>query len=72
MAAESFSFPGSTNLASGSYDDETQDLEITFRSGATYAYRNVPQGIVEGLKAAASAGEYFARQIKLRYPGVRV
>lgn len=53
MAAESFSFPGSTNLASGSYDDETQELEITFRSGATYAYRNVPQGIVEGLKAAA-------------------
>jgi hypothetical protein len=72
MAAEGFHFPKSRNLMAGAYDPDTQELSITFRSGETYSYRNVPQGIVAGLKAAGSAGEYFAQQIRPRFPGTRL
>ncbi len=72
MAVESFTFPGSSNLTGGSYDDETQELIIEFRSGDGYAYRNVPQGIVAGLRGADSPGGYFARQIRSRFGGTRL
>ncbi len=72
MSVETFSFPGSSNLASGSYDDETQELTIEFRSGDEYAYRNVPQGIVAGLRGADSPGGYFARQIRSRFGGTKL
>ena len=63
---ETFTFPGSSNLASGIYDDETELLEVTFRSGETYEGR-VPQGVVAGLRGAGSAGSYYHRQIRSRY-----
>lgn len=66
MAVETFSFPGSSNLVSGSYDDTTELLEITFRSGETYEGK-VPQGLVAGLRSAGSAGSYYHRQIRSRY-----
>ena len=72
MAIETFTFPGSSNLAGGSYDDETQELTIEFRSGDEYAYRNVPQGIVAGLRGAGSPGQYFHRQIRSRFGGTRI
>lgn len=72
MALDTTTFAGSSNLASGSYDDETQELTVEFRSGETYAYRNVPQGIWAGLKGAGSAGSYFHRQVRSRFAGRRL
>lgn len=71
MAVESFTFAGSSNLAGGSYDDEAQRLELEFRNGATYAYSNVPQGVVEGLRSAGSAGAYWNRY-KNRFAYTRI
>lgn len=71
MAVETFDFPGSSNLLGGSYDDATEELTIEFVSGETYAYRNVPQGIVAGLRSSGSAGQYFHRQIRNRFAGTR-
>lgn len=65
--AETTNFPGSSNLASASYDPEVENLVIEFNSGLTYTYFNVPPSIYRGLQTAGSAGEYFARQIRGRF-----
>lgn len=68
---ENFLFRSSSNLASGSYDDETEMLTVTFRDGRTYEGK-VPQGVAAGLQGAGSPGGYYARQIRGRYPMVEV
>jgi hypothetical protein len=57
----------STALASAGYDAETQQLEIEFRSGRTYRYRDVPAGVYEFLLRTPRKGSYFARIIEGRY-----
>ena len=68
MALEVFTFPGSSNLASGSYDTESCELIIYFTSGSTYSYKDVPQAIKDGLLKAPSAGGYFAQNIRNSFP----
>ena len=67
MTTESGSLVSSM-LDSYEYDDETGRLDLTFASGGTYTYGNVPPEIVEGLKASASPGGYWRANIKGRYP----
>ncbi len=67
VVAETTQFPGSSNLASATYDPEVENLVIEFQSGSSYTFFNVPPSIYRGLQTAGSAGEYFARQIKGRF-----
>lgn len=46
------------------YNDETNELSITFTSGGTYSYPSVPEAEYNGLIAAVSAGQYFHKHIK--------
>ena len=46
------------------YDRKTENLNITFTSGGSYDYPNVPEDIVLGLLKAESAGKYFHQFIK--------
>jgi hypothetical protein len=46
------------------YDDEACELDITFTSGKTYRYREVPSEIYDGLLDAESKGEFFNDNIK--------
>lgn len=57
----------SSDLKSVGYDEETQTLEIEFRSGAIYEYYNVPQNIYDGLMSASSYGKYFNQNIRDNY-----
>jgi hypothetical protein len=57
----------STAIRSGTYDTETQTMELYFISGRSYTFENVPEHVWDGLCAARSAGSYFAGQIKGRY-----
>jgi hypothetical protein len=66
MADEPFTL-SSSNLAGGSYDDETGELTIEFVNGGTYTYSGVPPEVVRGLQTATSAGKYFANYIKTHY-----
>ena len=61
LLEQSFS---STAIARGSYDTDTQQMELAFTSGRTYTFENVPEHVWEGLCSARSAGSYFASQIK--------
>jgi KTSC domain-containing protein len=54
----------SSNLASAAYNAENETLAITFKSGATYTYSDVPETVYENLLSAASPGSYFASDIR--------
>lgn len=54
----------SSNLDSCAYDPETSELDVTFKSGGTWTYRNVNQQEYEGLLTAPSAGKYFHNIIR--------
>ena len=46
------------------YDDAASELDITFTSGKTYRYLEVPVEIYDGLLDAGSKGEFFNDNIK--------
>jgi hypothetical protein len=46
------------------YDDDAGELDITFTSGKTYRYRDVPPDVYDELLDAESKGEYFNENIK--------
>jgi hypothetical protein len=62
----------STNLSAIGYDESSRTLRVEFRNGGTYDYYDVPQSEFDGLRNAASHGEYLARNIKGRYRYARV
>lgn len=49
------------------YDQDAATLYITFVSGISYKYKNVPQYVYLMLKAAGSKGRYFNHHIKNKY-----
>lgn len=57
----------SSAIASATYDDENEDLTITFRNGGAYDYHGVPAEIFQGLANASSPGRYWHANIKDQY-----
>jgi hypothetical protein len=60
--------PSSSNIDQIDYDEAGKILTITFKDGAAYAYTGVPRDVFFGIQHASSAGSYFYRQIRGRYP----
>jgi hypothetical protein len=54
------------------YDDDANDLDITFTSGKTYRYLKVPAEVYEWLLDAESKGEFFNNNIKDEFNFVEV
>ncbi len=54
----------SSNISLIGYAPKKKILRITFTSGASYDYENVPPKIFVGLITAESHGEYFYKRIK--------
>jgi hypothetical protein len=48
------------SIASASYDTKEKELTVTFLTGRTYTYVNVPKETYDDLVASKSAGKYFA------------
>ena len=75
---QSFSFPASSHLGRGEYDPADPEkgteavLTIEFRRGGVYAYKNVPQDIVDRMKEDAQPGRIFEREVKRAYPTERI
>lgn len=67
MVQETTEFPGSSNLSSATYDPDVENLTISFNSGDSYVYFNVPPAVYRSLTLAGSAGAYFNRNIKQRF-----
>ena len=51
-------------IKSATYDEGREVLTITFTSGKSYEYYDVPAAVYEGLVAAPSAGQYFNKVIR--------
>jgi hypothetical protein len=49
------------------YDERSADLRVTFVSGKTYKYYDVPRGVYESFRRAASKGTFFNAHIRDRY-----
>ena len=45
----------------------TGELTLTFASGLSYTYPDVPKSVYDGLLAAGSAGSYYNSVIKPQY-----
>jgi lysyl-tRNA synthetase, class II len=54
----------SSVLSMAEYDDEAQTLDLTFNSGRTYTYHDVPKDVYDGLVSSSSPGQYYNSQIK--------
>ncbi|WP_324609849.1 KTSC domain-containing protein [Pseudomonas cannabina] len=57
----------SSAITAVGYDPATGRMKIIFKQGPPYDYCHVPPNIYEGLIAAGSKGNYFARMIRDRY-----
>ena len=62
----------SSNLHSIGYDPARKIAAVRFRSGAIYHYANVDQETMTQFYTAPSRGNFFARQIKGKFPGMKV
>jgi hypothetical protein len=58
----------STTLATVAYDDARELLQLEFRNRAIYQYFGVPSAVHAALLRAPSAGKYFNRVIRGRFP----
>lgn len=54
----------SSLLSKASYNAETEELTITFKSGATWKYLAVTQEEINNFAVSASQGSYFLHYIK--------
>jgi hypothetical protein len=61
----------SSTMKGFSYDEESEQLTITFKNDARYVYGGVPGELVEEFKESDSKGRFFALEIKNIYRGVR-
>jgi KTSC domain len=49
------------------YNVTTRELRVTFVSGKTYVYADVPEPLYRTFRAAFSKGEFFNRHIRDKY-----
>lgn len=62
----------SSRILKMSYIKSKKLLTITFNSGATYEYYDVPKEVIDGITQADSLGKYFDKNIKGIYNYRRV
>ena len=62
----------SSNLQAVGYDPDANVLAVQFGSGHIFHYANVPLKLWEGLEAAPSKGQFYAREIKGRFTAEKV
>jgi len=57
----------STAIADIDYDEDRQQLTVTFVTGRIYRYIDVPFDVAAGFQSAFSKGAFFNSQIRDRY-----
>lgn len=55
---------GSSYIKDHSYDPKARELSITFHSGKSFTYSDVPSHIATGLRDAPSKGQFFHGKIR--------
>jgi len=62
----------SSVVAAMNYNSEKKLLTITFVSGLTYIYENVPENIYRAMKTSGSKGTYLNKHIKGHFPHKKI
>ena len=62
----------SSVIYSMEYDRELRTLKITYVSGYTYLYKDIPENVYKELKASRVKGRYLRFFIKGKYPFEKV
>jgi hypothetical protein len=62
----------STMMVSVGYDARLAILEIEFRSGDIYEYRDVPELVYRGLLKAPSKGRFFHTRIDSKFTFIQI
>ena len=57
----------SSSIASVGYGRASKLLEIEFRSGAIYRYRDVPKKVFKAFSTSQSKGHFFSAEIRGKY-----
>jgi hypothetical protein len=57
----------SRDIAIVGYDPNAFVLEVTFRAGGVYRYRQVPADVHQAFLSASSQGMYFRNHIREQY-----
>ena len=57
-------FNPSSNILAVTYDDDSSELYVQFKSGKTYRYSPIPAAVADGFAVAASAGQYLNAAVK--------
>mgnify|MGYP001358560188 FL=1 len=66
------SYYDSSNILKSIYHENTADLDVVFKSGAVYRYRNVPMGVLLEFEQAKSQGKYLNKKIRNTFPTNKV
>lgn len=64
--------PNSTSISKCTYDDATKEMHITFASGGTHCFKDIPKKEYDDLNAAPSKGSHFHQRIRRNYLSVKV
>jgi hypothetical protein len=57
----------SSNVSAFRYDASTKVLQIRFKSGRIYGYKDVPENVVQEFSTADSKGKFVNASIKHNY-----
>ena len=57
----------SSMVSSISYDTDSSTMVVTFNTGKSYAYANVPEEVAKDAANAASVGEFINAEVKGRF-----
>jgi hypothetical protein len=63
--------PLSSTISHVGYDDETNELSITFKHGGEHLYRGVSPEEHKSLIEAPSTGQHFHTHIRTQYTGAK-
>lgn len=63
---------GSDAITEVAYRFDKQVLEVTFKSGGTYAYSGVPKSVYESLMQSSSKGGFVMSNIKNKFPAAEI
>lgn len=62
----------SSNIDTVGYDNDTRQLQVTFKSGDTYRYQDVPVSTFASLLTAKSRGSFFAKNVAKKFTPMKV
>jgi|TARA_R100000908_G_scaffold49293_1_gene24701 hypothetical protein len=66
------SYYDSSNILKSIYHESTLDLDVVFKRGAVYRYKNVPPQVLLELEQAKSQGKFLNSKLRDKFKATKV